>query len=525
MRAKAWVSCRWIGYRAAFIFCSIMSATASLAAKPTFLVRDALIVDGTGSPAFRGSLRFRGDRILKIGQLTALASDRIIEAHGLVLAPGFINTHSHAVDQKGIGDADGSLETMPLALTEISQGVTTLVVGEDGRSYLPFGAGLAELARIKPAVNVASLAGHGTIRLKVMGDDYKRHATAQEIKAMSVLLAQAMREGAVGLSTGLEYNPGVYSSPDEVRELAAVAGRFGGRYVSHIRSEDRALWEAMDELIEIGRVNKMPVHISHIKLGMRDLWGQTSRLLAKLDAARAQGIELSGDVYPYDFWRTTLTALFPDRNYHDRAAAEYALAHVAPPEGIRFVFYKNDPSIVGKTLADIAAERHISPAEAMISLIVDVKTPEEYEFETMAGMSQADVDRIVAWPYANICSDGSLIDAHPRAAGTFTKILRDYVRERHLLSLEQAVEKMTSLAAHNQGLERRGLLQSGYFADLVLFDPATVADQSTIEHPDRLSVGIAKVWVNGVLAFVEGHSTEARAGRVLRHAARTSAGT
>ena len=509
-------------FRVLLLLFPALSAVVSHAEQPTFLVRDALIIDGTGRQGFRGSLRFRGDLIVDVGQLRARASEHVIDAHGLVLAPGFIDSHSHAVDQKGIGDADGSLETLPQALTEISQGVTTVVVGQDGRSYLPLGAGLAKLERIGPSLNVASLVGHGTIRLKVMGQDFKRHATVEEIKAMRRLVGKAMREGALGLSTGLEYNPGVYSNPEEVRELAAEAGHYGGRYVSHIRSEDRQLWAAVDEVIEIGRINHMPVHISHIKLGMRDLWGQANRLLARLDAARAQGIALSGDVYPYDFWRTTLTALFPERNYHDRSAAEYALAHVAAAEGIHFVYYRNDPSIVGKTLAEVAVERKIPPADALMSLVVDARTPEEYEFETMAGMDQSDVDRVVEWPHANICSDGSLVDAHPRAAGTFTKILRDYVRERHLLTLEQAVQKMTSLAASNHGIRRRGSLKSGYFADMVLFDPNTVADRSTVENPHELSVGISAVWVNGVAAYVDGRPTQARSGRILKHAVKVS---
>lgn len=485
---------------------------------PTILIRNALIVDGSGAPAFAGAVRIDNGRIIEVGALEPRPSDHIVNARGLALAPGFIDTHSHAVDQETIGSPDHYLPHLPDALTVTSQGVTTLVVGQDGRSYLPLGPGLKRLASIRTAVNVASLVGHGTIRLQVMGDDFKREARGSEVEAMRTLVSQAMTDGAFGLSTGLEYNPGIYSSRDEVRLLAEEAGRHGGIYVSHIRSEDRDFWPAIEEVIEIGRRNRMPVHISHIKLGMRDIWGQTERLLTTLEAARAQGVRISGDVYPYDFWRTTLTALFPQRNYRDREAAQFALDHVAPAAGIRFIHYRNDPTIVGKTLAEVAVERHMSEADALMSLIVDVPTPEEYEYETMAGMSQPDVDRIMQWPQANICSDGSLVDSHPRGAGTFTKILRDAVRERHLLSLEAAVKKMTSVAAANLEIPQRGLVRPGYFADLVLFDPHTVTDRATVTDPHALSAGIATVWVNGEVVFADGKSTQARPGTILRHA-------
>ncbi len=250
---------------------------------------------------------------------------------------------------------------------------------------------------------------------------------------------------------------------------------------------------------------------------MQDLWGQADRFIARLERARAEGVDIFGDVYPYDYWETTLTQLFPARDFRNVDSARYALEHVVGPEGIRFTEYKPDPLLVGKTVAEIAAARHEDTALTLQSLIVDSATPEEFELETMKGMSQTDVDRIVAWPHANICSDGYLVDQHPRAAGAFTRILRDYVRERHLLSLEEAVRKMTSLAAANMGIPDRGLIRLGFFADLVLFDPDSVSDQSTVSEPHRLSTGVQTVWVNGVRVFDGGQTTGARPGRIIRH--------
>jgi N-acyl-D-amino-acid deacylase len=261
----------------------------------------------------------------------------------------------------------------------------------------------------------------------------------------------------------------------------------------------------------------MPVQISHAKLGMKALWGQADRYLGKLEEARARGINVSVDVYPYTFWQTTLTILFPDRDYGDLEAARYALEQVVAPEDIRFVVYRPDPSLEGRTLAEIAMERNEPSEETLISLIVDSPTPEDFELVLMEAMSQNDVDQLLAWPHANICSDGHLADRHPRGAGAFTRVLRYHVREKGLLSLEEAIHKMTGLAAAHMGLSERGLLRAGYFADMVLFDPAIVADQSTVENPQALSSGIDRVWVNGEKVYEETKSTGLRPGRFLRH--------
>lgn len=477
------------------------------------LIAGARVVDGSGAPARAASVRVEGARIAAVGDLEPLAGEEVIDAGGLVLAPGFIDTHSHYVDSFGIGD--NYLPKLPEALTAVSQGITTSVVGVDGRSSLPLAATFSQLERTGAAINVASFVGHGSLRLRVMGDDFRREATEREIEVMRGLVGRGMEEGALGLSTGLEYNPGVYSTTGEVMALALESARRGGRYMSHIRSEDRGLWAALDEVIAIGRATRRPVHVSHMKLGMKDLWGQADRFIAVLDAARADGVEIGGDVYPYDFWQTTLTALFPDRDFSvDKA--RYALDHVVDAAGIRFTLYAPDPSLVGRSLAEIAAARGEDPAVTLTRLIVDVATPEQVELSTMAGMHQADVDRLLAWPHANVCSDGALVDGHPRARGAFTKVLRDYVRERRLLTLEAAIHKMTALAAAHVGITERGQVRPGFHADLVLFDPDRVADRSTPLEPARLSVGIERVWVNGVGVYMGGDVTGARPGQVLR---------
>ena len=489
------------------------SAFATAPPSKGLLVTNARIVDGTGAARYLGSVRVAGERIAAVGELQPLQGESVLDARGLALAPGFIDTHNHHVDSFGVDD--NYLPKLPEALAAVSQGITTSVVGVDGRSGLPMAGALSQLEKVRPAINVASFVGHGSLRLHVMGDDFRRPASACEIEVMRSLLARAMDEGALGLSTGLEYNPGVYSTREEVVTLAAESARQGGRYMSHIRSEDRELWSALEEVIEIGRSTGGPVHLSHMKLGMKDLWGQVQRFIDVLDGARQQGIDVTGDVYPYDFWQTTLTALFPDRDY-SVTNARYALDHVVDAAGIRFTHYEPDRSLVGRTLAEIAASRGEDPAVTLTSLIVDVATPEEFELATMAGMHMSDVDRLLLWPHSNVCSDGALVDGHPRGRGAFTRILRDYVRERRLMSLEQAIHKMTGLAASHMGIADRGRVQPGFQADLVLFDPDTVADRATALDPLALSVGIDTVWVNGVETYRAGQVTGARPGKVLR---------
>ena len=481
-------------------------------AGPSLLIRGALVVDGTGAVARRVDVRVRGDRVREIGRLTVGPRDSVLDATGLVLAPGFIDTHSHH---------DDGLEAEPGALAAVSQGITTIVVGQDGWSAFPLGDVFARYEQAPAAVNLASYVGHGRLRSLVLGEHYQRPSTPAEIGHMSALLAQEMKAGALGLSSGLEYDPGIYASSKELLALARVAARQGGRYISHIRSEDRAFWAAIDEALAIGRQAKLPVQISHAKLAMRSLWGNADSLVGILERARRAGVRVSLDIYPYTYWQSTLTVLFPERNYRDRAAAEFALTETTSADSAWLGEYEPDTTLAGQSIAAIAKLRGHDEPGTLMDLTARVAEPRPgggawNESIIAVSMFQPDLDTLIAWPFANIGSDGSLQGSHPRGVGAFPRFFRLYVRERPLLTLEEAVRRTTSLAASNVGLARRGRLAPGYYADLVLLDTTALADRATPDNPRALSTGIRAVWVNGTLVFVQGAATGARPGRVLR---------
>ena len=485
-------------------------------------ISNVSIVDGTGSSAYTGAVRFIGDSIIAVGpSVKAEPNDSIVDGKGLTLAPGFIDTHSH--------HDDGLLQT-PDALAVVSQGITTIIAGQDGYHPLPLQATLDSLSAAPPAVNIAFYVGHGALRSAVMGDDFKRKATAAEIDSMVALLRSEFGAGALGLSAGLEYDPGIYSDPSEVMALAKVTASLGGRYISHIRSEDRWFWQAVDEIIAIGREAKLPVQISHMKLGMIPLWGQADSLIHVLDRARASGVEITADVYPYPYWQSTLTVLYPKRDFENVAETERILREIAKPGGLLLGSYAPNPAYAGKTVAEIAALRREPPSRTLITLIREANQMRENrkaqaengvvsgEVESViaTGMDEPDIKKILSWPHSNVCSDGALDGAHPRGFGAFPRILGKYVRSEHALTLEDAVRKMTSLAAEHAGLVRRGKIAPGYHADLTLFDPATVQDRSTPKDPHLTSQGIDQVWVNGRLVWRDGRTTGERPGQVLK---------
>lgn len=470
-----------------------------------FLIRDALIVDGTGAEPRRGGVRVAGGRIEAVGDLAARDGERVVDAGGLALAPGFIDTHSH--HDRGLDDARD-------ALAAVSQGITTIVAGQDGGGA-DLEALFTRLATRPVAVNVASYVGHGEIRERVMGDDFRRHATPAEIEKMKALVAAEMRAGALGLSTGLEYDPGIYSSREEVRALAKVAGAAGGRYISHIRSEDRDFWQALDEVIAIGRENRMPVQVSHLKLGMKDLWGQAARAIEVLDRARAEGIDVTADVYPYTYWQSNLGVLYPKRNFDDAVETAFVLDHVAGADDIIFSSFPGHPEYRGNTLADIAVLRGTTHQQTLLDLLAVPGGPDAGI--VARGMSDADVERLLQWPHANVCSDGGSRSLHPRGFGSFPKVLGPYVRDKQLFSLAEAVRKMTSLAAAHVGLSGRGTIAPGFAADLVLFDPASVADRADFGHAQDIAAGIHTVWVNGDVVFENGRTTARFPGSAIRN--------
>ncbi len=492
-------------------------ALGATAAQAATLIVNARLIDGSGAPARTTAVRIEGDWITAVGDIKPTAGDSIVDAGGLVLAPGFIDSHSHH-DRGAFAE-----RAMPGLL---AQGVTTVVVGNDGSSDV----GLAELATIfakaPPAINVATYTAHGELRDTVMGADFKRTATPAEVAKMQTLLTADMAAGSLGLSTGLEYDPGIYSDKGEVVALAKTAAANGGRYISHMRNEDITFDAALDELLDIGRLAKLPVQISHLKLATVDRWGGAKAVLAKLDAARATGIDVTADVYPYEYWQSSLTVLFPKRDFTDVAAAQFALTKLSTPEGMLIARFAPEPALVGKTIAQIAAARGTPPAETYLALIQQAEAyraahPGATGVESVIGtaMRSDDVADFVAWPHSNICSDGSSHGLHPRGNGSFAKIIRLYVRETQRLGLEEAVHKMTGLSAAHLGMSNRGIVRPGAMADLVLFDPATFTDHASNATPEAPATGMARVWVNGIEVW-NGAPTGAFPGRFIKRADR-----
>jgi len=486
----------------------VASASAAAQARP-IVITNASVLDGTGTPARRADVRVTTGLIAAVGDAVRQPGDSVVDARGMTLAPGFIDSHSHH---------DRGLSGNRAALAAVSQGITTIVVGQDGGSSLPLARLFARLDSAPAAVNVASYAGHNTLRRHVMGDDFRRHATEAEVERMRALLRQELAAGALGLSTGLEYDPGIYARTDEVVALAADASAVGGRYISHIRSEDRRFWAAVREAIHVGREARLPVQISHAKLAMRALWGQGPRFIALLDTARAGGVDVTADVYPYTMWQSTLTVLYPKRNFADRAETEFILREVAAPEDLVIGNFALDTTYVGKHVGQIATLRGTDPATTLMALIAESRAKDADESVVARGMDERDIETIMRWPHTSISSDGALDGAHPRGFGSFPRVLGHYVRERNVLTLAEAVRRMTSLPARNLGLSDRGTIRTGMRADLVLFDPATVADRATLKQPHAPSVGIAGVWVNGQRVFDGSSTTGAYPGMVLRRA-------
>ncbi len=484
----------------------------------SFIVRGATIVDGTGSPSYIGSVRVTDGTIAQVAApadhdaLSPTPNEPVYDAAGLVLAPGFIDTHSHH---------DGGLLEELGATAAVSQGITTIVVGQDGGSRFPLGDFFSALAATPAAVNVASYVGHGTLRRQVMGDDFRRAATEDEVAAMRALLESELASWAIGLSTGLEYDPGIYSTTDEVVALAMTAAASGGRYISHMRSEDRALHQAVEETIEIAERARLPVQISHFKLAARGLWGQASDILARLDEARADGLDITADAYPYEYWQSTMTVLFPERDFDNRAAARYALEQLVAPEGMLIGRFGPDPTLEGKTLAEISAQRGTDPVTTYMDLIAEsqaARAAGRDGSESIVGTSMTfdDIATLMSWPHTNISSDGALRGAHPRGWGAYPRVLGRYVRDEGRLGLEEAVHKMTGLAAAHMGWTERGVIRAGAPADLVLFDPATVIDRATTAQPQLASEGIERVWVAGTVVYENGATTGALPGKVVR---------
>ena len=466
------------------------------------------LADGSGRPLRQANVRIAGGRIAAVGAVTPHEGDAVIDAKGLVVAPGFIDIHNHSASE---------LADDPAAESQVSQGITTVVLGPDGSSPWPIGEYLAERRRNPAAVNVAVMVGHATVRRLVMNDDYKRAARPEEIARMAALVEQGMREGAVGLSSGLEYEVGGYAETGELVELAKVAARYGGIYMSHIRDEADKAFEAFREAIAIGERARVPVEISHIKLGTVGVWHKAAQAIALIDAARARGVDLTADAYPYNAWSSTITVLVPDKRYDYPPSVEKALADVGGAQNVLIVRHAAHPEYEFRTLDAVARDRQITPVDLFIQIVRDGGAG-----VVCTSMIDEDIRAFYQQRWVMVGSDGGINARHPRGAGTFPKVLGRYVREQHWLTLPDAIRKMTGAPAKRLKLRDRGTIEKGRVADVVLFDPRTVVDRSTFSDPSALSSGVEKVFVSGELVWERGRPAGGRSGQVIGSASRVS---
>lgn len=480
--------------------------TLGLAPQAGTVIVNARVADGTGASLRSANVRIVADRIAKIGMFEPAKSDRVIDARGLVLAPGFIDIHNHSAED---------LPTDPLAETQIAQGITTVILGPDGFSPWPIGTWLADRRKQPAALNLALMVGHATVREQVMGEDYKRAAKPAEIDRMVHLVDEAMHEGAIGLSSGLEYEVANYSTTEEVVALASAAARDGGFYMTHIRDEADKSFEALEEEIAIGERAHIPVEHSHIKLGTVKVWNKAPQFIRIIEAARKRGVDFLADCYPYDAWNSTIKVLVPDKQWEDPKSVAQALADVGGAGHVTIAEFAPNRAYERHTIEELARMRGISPVEMYIRIIREGDAAKTEAGVIGHSMIDPDIKAFYRQPWVMVASDGGLGSDHPRGAGTFPRVLGVFVRERHWLTLPQAIRKMTSLPAQRLGWKDRGVLREGAFADLVLFDPKSVIDRSTFADPAKLPVGIARVFVNGVIVWQDGKPTGLRPGRVL----------
>ncbi len=505
------------------------------------LIQNARVVDGTGSPWFRSDVAIDNGRIVNLGVALNIDARQTIDAAGRIVAPGFIDVHTHVESS----DSRDGLQRLPRADNYLLDGVTTIVTGNCGGSEIDIAAWNDSLAGL--GINVATLVGHNSVRRAVMGLD-DRLPTAQELGQMEAVVDQAMQDGAVGFSTGLVYVPGTYAKTEEVISLAEVASRYGGVYASHIREQGANLHDSIDEAVRVGREANMPVQISHFKIKGRTRWGSIGDAIELVESYRRQGVDVVIDAYPYERASTNLGVNLPrwavsggteeiaarilDENTHSRIVGDmkamlndggypdYSFATVAQ--------YRPEPSYNGRTISEInrLTERPAT-TNAEIETILDMMV-EGGEAGSIYGasmiyhyMSMEDVDTIFRYPNAAVASDGTIMaygrgQPHPRSYGTNARVLGDFVRDRQVLTLEDAIRRMTSLPARTFSFHDRGIVRPGFIADLVLFDPAIVADKATFEDPHQYSVGFDYVIVNGVAVVAEGEMTDQRSGQFVK---------
>jgi dihydroorotase/N-acyl-D-amino-acid deacylase len=514
-------------------------AAVTLAQAPRYdlLLRNARIVDGTGVPWYRGDVAVTGDTIVRVAAAIDAPAARVVDVNGQILAPGFIDIHTHA--SRGIFQ-------IPTADNYVRQGVTTLIEGPDGSSPVPLGPFLAKLEAVKRSVNVGSFIGQGAIRSSVVGEG-NRPATAGELQKMRALVEQGMKDGALGMSTGLFYVPGTFTQTDEVVELARVAGRAGGIHISHMRDETSRVLDSVNETIAIGERGGLPTQVTHHKIIGRPNWGRSVQTLEAVDRARARGVDVTIDAYPYTASSTSIQgALIPAwaqdggrkallGRLTDASTRPKILSEVVrvinnergggDPKNIVIASCAWEPSLAGKNLSDVTRGRGLEPTvenAAETALWIVERGGCQGVFHAIG---EEDLERILRHPATMIGSDGEIPEfgrasPHPRSYGTFVRVLGVYWRERKLLTLEDAIRKMTSFPAARLGFLDRGIVRPGMKADLVIFDPGRVRDLATFDNPHQYAEGISHVITNGQIVFEGGAMTSARPGVVLYGPAR-----
>ena len=500
------------------------------AAELDVLISNGRIVDGTGSPLREGSVGIKDGRIMAIGEVTDTAKT-VIDAGGKVIAPGFIDVHTHSE----------KINEVPAAENFLRMGVTTIITGNCGNSRTDVAAFFDEITKTGMTLNVATLIGHGSVRDQGMGGKFIRAPSAEQLTTMKQIVDQAMKDGAVGMSTGLIYVPGSFAKTEEIIELAKVVASHGGVYASHIRHETVRIFDALDEFTRIAREAKVRAELSHIKLSGPTAWGKAAEVLAYLDKARAEGLEITHDLYGYTASSTGLRQTIPDSalegtrdDYAARLADPKAKAKII--EGMKEILKRSgrsdysyavvarfvtDPTLNGLTIPEAAKKVLGSDSlEDQIELLLDIEKRGGGS-GIFHGMNEEDLTAFLKHPLTMIASDGGPRKLgedipHPRSYGNNARILARYVREQKALSLEEAIRRMTSLPATTFRLKDRGVLKAGAHADVVIFDPEKIADPSTFNDPHHYSVGFAEVLVNGVPGIHEDKLTEARSGGPLR---------
>ena len=519
------------------------------------IIRNGTIYDGSGDAPFVGDVGIRGDAIAEVGKLTAARGETEIDAGGLAVAPGFINMLSWAVDE---------LLVDPRSQSDIRQGVTLEVFGE-GSSWGPWsdpmkkerregqgdikyeiawttlGEYLEHLERRGVATNVSSFVGATTLRVHEVGYEDRR-PTPEELGRMRALVRQAMEEGALGVGSSLIYSPAYYAKTDELVELCKVAAEYDGAYISHIRSEGEHFLEAVDEFITIARRAGIRAEIYHLKASLESNWPKMDQVIEKVEAARKEGLPITADMYLYTATSTGLDALMPpwvQEGGHDawverlkdpairtrlKNDNEFGFDERSPKD-VLLVSFKNDAlkRLTGKTLAEVAASRGTSPEDTVMDLVIEDDSRVGVVYTSV--MSEENIRKQIRLPWVSFGSDGGSMapegvflksGTHPRAYGNFARLLGKYVREEKVIPLEEAIRRLTSLPATNLKIQQRGGLAPGYFADVVVFDPATIQDHATFEEPHQYSTGVRHVFVNGTQVLKDGEHTGATPGRFVR---------